>query len=66
MRQLTSTVGQAAGGNAPGSTSGGEVTGTKRNVYKDDVVIFLPRSDPESNVTAGVIQWLKPLTEQDW
>jgi hypothetical protein len=66
MRQLTSTVGQAAGGNAPGSTSGGEVAGTKRNVYKDDVVIFLPRSDPESNVTSGVIQWLKPLTEQDW
>jgi hypothetical protein len=66
MRQLTSTVGQSSGGNSPGSTSGGEVTGTKRNVYKDDVVIFLPRSDPEGNVSSGTIRWLKPLFEQDW
>jgi hypothetical protein len=66
MRHLTTTVGQSSGGNDPGSTSGGEVAGIKRNVYKDDVVVFLPRSDPEGNTTAGRIQWIKPLFTQDW
>jgi hypothetical protein len=66
MRQLTSTVGQSGGGNSPGSTTGGEGLNIKRNVYPDDVLIFLPRSDPEGNTTAGRLQWLKPLFEQDW
>ena len=66
MRHITSTVGQSSGGNDPGSTTGGESATIKRNVYKDDVLVFLPRSDPEGNVTAGTIQWLKPLFAEDW
>jgi len=66
MRHLTSTVGASGGGNNPGTTSGGELAGVKRNVYPDDVVIFLPRTDPAGNTSSGTIQWLKPLFEQDW
>jgi hypothetical protein len=66
MRHITSTVGASGGGNNPGTTSGGEGVGVKRNIYRDDVVIFLPRSDPLGNTTSGTIQWLKPLFEQDW
>lgn len=66
MRQLTSTVGQSGGGNSPGNTTGSEAATIKRNVYPDDVVIFLPRTDPGGSTTGGVIQWLKPLFEQDW
>lgn len=66
MRQLTSTVGQSGGGNSPGDTTGGEAATIKRNVYPDDVVIFLPRTDPAGNTTDGAIQYLKPLFEQDW
>lgn len=66
MRHITSTVGNSGGGNAPGSTTGGEAGNIKRNVYPDDVVIFLPRTDPSGNTTSGRIRWMKPLFEQDW
>jgi hypothetical protein len=66
MRHITSTVGQSSAGNDPGSTTGGEGRGVKRNVYKDDVAIFLPRTDPEGNVSSGTMRWLKPLFEEDW
>lgn len=66
MRQLTSTVGQSGGGNSPGSSTAGAEASIKRNVYPDDVVIFLPRTDPAGNTTDGTIEWLKPLFNQDW
>lgn len=66
MRHVTTTVGQSSGGNSPGATTGGELGQIKRNIYPEDVVIMLPRSDPNSNKTDGRIKWLKPLWEQDW
>lgn len=66
MRHLTTTIGQSGGGNDPGSVTAGEGADIVRNVYPEDVVIFLPRSDPGGNTTAGRIQWMKPLFNQDW
>lgn len=66
MRQLTTTIGTASGGNNPGSTSAGEQASIKRLVYPEDVVVFLPRTYPGGSTTNGSIKWLKPLFEQDW
>lgn len=66
MRQITSTIGESGGGNSPGSTTGGQVATIKLNVYKDDVLVFLPRTDPAGSTTGGTIRWLKPIFEQDW
>ena len=66
MRQLTVTVGSSGGGNTPASTTGGEGTQVRRTVYHDDVVIFLPRTDPTGNTTSGTVRWLKPLFKEDW
>lgn len=66
MRHITSTVGDSGGGNTPGSTTGGELGAVKRNIYPDDVVIFLPRTDPAGTTTSGTMQFMKPLFEEDW
>jgi len=66
MRHLTSTLGESGGGNSAGTTSAGEGEKIKRNVYPGDVVVLLPRTDPDGNTTGGTIQWLKPLFNEDW
>lgn len=66
MRHITSTVGDAGGGNTPGSTTGGELSAIKRNVYPEDVLIFLARTDPAGSTTNGRIRWMKPLATEDW
>lgn len=66
MRELTTTIGDAGGNNSAGTSTGGEQQNVKRLVFPDDVVIFLPRTDPASNVTDGTIRYLKTLFDQDW
>jgi len=66
MRELTITIGESGGNKAAGASTGGELAGVKRSVYPDDVVIFLPRTDPAGNETSGTMQFLKPLFDQNW
>jgi len=66
MRHLTTTIGEAGANKAAGASTGGELADIKRLVFPEDVVIFLPRTDPAGNTSSGTMQFLKPLFEQDW
>lgn len=66
MRQLTLSRAESGGQTSPGAVTGGEVSDLKRVIFKDDVVIFLPRTSPLSNTTSATIEFLKPVFLQDW
>jgi hypothetical protein len=65
-RYLTGGVGISGGGNNPASATGGESRTVKHVIHADDVVLFIPRTDPAGNTTGGRIRWLKLFFEQDW
>lgn len=66
VRHITSTVADSGSPNSPSASSSGEGENLKRLIFPDDVVLFIPRTDPAGSTTNGRIQWLKPVTEQDW
>jgi len=65
-RLLTVGVSESGGGIAPGISSVGGGTKSKRLIFPHDVVIYLPRTSPSGSTTSGEITWLKTPTEQDW
>lgn len=66
MTLLATTVAESGQGSGGGSQTGGERPGVKRNVGPDDVIIFLPRTDPSGGTTNGRIRWMSPVFEEDW
>jgi|GEM_PF-6934562 len=66
VRHITSTVSESGTFFSPPSSSSGEGNALKRLIFPDDVLLFIPRTDPAGSTTDGRIQWMKPVTEQDW
>lgn len=64
VRELTTAVAEGDK-QTTSSTAAGELADIKRIIYPDDVVLFIPRTDPAGTTTDGTIQYLKTLTEQD-
>lgn len=65
MRNATITVGEAGSQKAAGASTGGE-SAVERLVFPEDVVVFLPRTDPAGNTNDGTLQFLKPLFLEDF
>lgn len=66
MRLLSTTVGESGQGSGGGEQTGGERPGIKRNIDPDNVVLFIPRTDPSGSTTSGRIRWMTPVFEEDW
>lgn len=65
VRYLTGAVGEGGGNNRPSDTQVDNVN-QKKTLYPDEVLLYIPRTDPTGNVTDGTIQYFRPHTEQDW
>lgn len=65
IRYLTGAVGEGGGNNRAAAPQIDNVR-QKKTLYPDEVLLFIPRTDPGGNVTDGTIQYIRPHSEQDW
>lgn len=66
VREVGDVIASGGGNNRPPMQSS-QATGTeKRLLFPDDVVLFIPRTPPQSSNTSGSIEYLRIPTDQDW
>lgn len=65
VRQLGVVVSEGGPSSSASATAAGELAEIKRVLYPNEVLLLIPRSDPNGNTSAGRVKWIKLVTEQD-